>query len=111
MVNLGRNVEGLQLFLISTYNFGQRKNSLLFENYLLVRNFLKHAGFPLVLRSPVILGEKFFHYRDLLVSEKFVYNVGFSPVVLRSPPSLRSILGEKVLYLSFSRSFIRSRFV
>ena len=34
-------------FLISTYNFGQRKKFFTIENYLLVRNFSKNAGFHL----------------------------------------------------------------
>ena len=47
------------------------------ENYLLVRNFLKHAGFHLFCPLQSFWAKKKFYYRELLVSEKFLNNTGF----------------------------------
>ena len=50
------------------------KEKILYYRELLVsEKFFKTRWIPLVLPSPVILGEKFFYYmyRELLVSEKF----------------------------------------
>ena len=54
------------------------KEKILYYRELLVsEKFFKTRWIPLVLPSPVILGETFFYYRGLLVSEKFLYNTGF----------------------------------
>ena len=44
---------------------------------ILVRNVLKHAGFHLFFPLQSFWAEIFFYYRELLVSEKFLYNAGF----------------------------------
>ena len=54
------------------------KEKILYYRELLVsEKFFKTRWIPLVLPSPVILGEKKFYYRELLVSENFLYNTGF----------------------------------
>ena len=42
-----------------------------------MRNFLKHAGFHLFYPLQSFWAKKFFCYRELLVSEKFLNNAGF----------------------------------
>ena len=42
-----------------------------------MRNFLKHAGFHLFYPLQSFWAKIFFYYRELLVSEKLLYNVGF----------------------------------
>ena len=55
------------------------KEKILYYRELLVsEKFFKTRWIPLVLPSPVILGEFFFfYYRELLVNEKFLYNARF----------------------------------
>ena len=86
------------------------KEKILYYRELLVsEKFFKTRWIPLVLPSPVILNEDFFYHRELPVSEKFcitlVFPCGFT-VSVESPV----YFGQKV-YLSFSSSFIGSRFV
>ena len=58
--------------------FRAKKKFFTIENYLLVGNFLKHAGFHLFYPLQSFWAKFFFSYRELLVSEKFLYNTGFS---------------------------------
>ena len=56
------------------------KEKILYYRELLVsEKFCKTRWVPLVLPSPVILGENFFYCREVLVGEKYLYNTGFPP--------------------------------
>ena len=55
---------------------GKEKNFTI-ENYLLVRNFLKHAGFHLFYPLQSFWAKNFFLLSRILVSERFLYNTGF----------------------------------
>ena len=78
--------------VISLVQLRAKKKFFTIENYLLVRIFLKIVG----LHSPVISGKNFvFAIKSYLLVRFFVLG-RVSLVVLPSPSTLRSILGEKV---------------
>ena len=87
------------------------KEKILYYRELLVsKKFFKTPWIPLVLPSPVILGEKIFYYRELLVSENFLYNIGF-PLWFYSLRRVSGLFWAKSIISFFSSSFIGSRFV
>ena len=66
-----------QSFLISMYNFGQKKFFTI-ENYLLVRNFLKHTGFHLFYPLQSFWAKKIFYYREYYwLVRHFCITLGF----------------------------------
>ena len=83
------------------------KEKILYYRELLVsEKFFKTRWIPLVLPSPVILGENFFfNYRELLVySEKVLYNTGF-PLWFYSLRRVSDLLWAKSI-ISFFFKFI-----
>ena len=60
----------IQSFLNSTYNFGQRK-ILYYRQLLVSEKFFTTRWVPLVLPSPVVLGEKFFTIENYWLVRNF----------------------------------------
>ena len=86
------------------------KEKILYYRELLVsEKYFKTRWIPLVLPSPVILGEKFFYYRELLVSEKFLYNAR-SPLWFYSLRRVSSLFSAKSIFLFQVHSLVQDLF-
>ena len=113
-LNFRRRPFCVQLCIYSHFSlvrtFSGKEKILYYRELLVSEKFFKTRWIPLVLPSPVILGEHFFFtIENYLLVRNFFITLGF-PCGFTVSAESPVYFGRKV-YLSFSSSFIGSRFV
>ena len=109
-VDISLNPEQYSHFSLVRTIWGKEK-ILYYRELLVSEKFFKTRWIPLALPSPVNLGETFFYIIEIyLLVRNFCITLGF-PCGFTVSAESPVYFGRKVQYLSFSSSFIGSRFV